>query len=701
MKKFGVFLLAFVCLATGCKNDEMEGPNNGKRPDTSDEVFTAIIDGATRTYLGDEGAVVWDGEDMMTLFKKSGYVQKYTVLGDGGTDIATLRYYPGADSLNTKSDISYDYNYAVYPHLFDAATHDEGAAAAVSAMSADGKLTVNLTCLAEQSYTDNPNVSFENGKALMTAKSDNTSLPFNNALAMLRLNLCSEYKDTFTVKEIRLKADQPLHGSALVDMSLDKPYAVIQDEATAENTVTKMAFETAFPITKGCGLLGLDNNIEGEGGHDFYLLLPQGSYTNFTVEVDALYYENGTVEENPNENELHYAMRWDELEFTRNKIKKVHRPFSAVLSCNDVVYATVLEGLEAAKAKGEQELNVKLELGGYLYWPFFEAYKENIISDIDLPMTIDGENKTLILSDPTHTPTLFSSNNQPVTLKNITFKGTTHYVGLGHYIKNNKTPFDITLENVTFDKMEVLLWAFGAQRAAITAYYGTTTFNNCTILGSKTSDIDPYKSELSGAKDLIHTDPAFCYDILASNSARMIFNGGSYGTIFTYEHAALTANDKTTIDYLYHSGGKSSSWLTSVNNGAVIHEMDVRPLAAANGANIEINEGGKVEVLNLHEIALRSAKRHIVFANGTVDQMTLFGKANEITYEIVAPEGNTTMSVSTTTDSEGRISYVIKNPVNEAVVKVSTTTTTTDAEGNETATTTTTEYTLSAYLANA
>lgn len=701
MKKIGLFLLAVVLIATGCQNDDSLG-SNGKRPDTADEVFTATIEEQTRTYLGDAGAVVWRGEDMMTLYKKSGFVQKYTVLGDGGTDMATLRYYPGADSLNTQSDVAYEYNYAVYPHLFDAATHDDGAAAAVAAMSADGKLTVNLSCLAEQDYTNDPTVSFEDGKALMTAKSLGTSLPFYNALAMLRLNLCSEYKDTFTVKEIRLKADQPLHGTAVVDMTLDKPYAVIQDAATEENTVTKMPFTTAFKISEGCGMLGLDNNVEGSGGHDFYLLLPQGTYTNFSVEVDAMYYENGTVESNPEGNELHYAMTWDELEFTRNQIKKVHRPFSAVLSCNDVVYATVLEGLAAAKANGQQELNVKLELGGYLYWPFFEAYKENIISDIDIPMTIDGDNKTLILSDPTYTPTLFSSYKQPVTLKNITFKGTTHYVGLGHYIKSSSDKFDITLDNVTFSNVEVLLWAFGAQRAAITTYLGTTTFNNCTIIGSKTSDADPYKGELAGAKDLINPDPAFCYDILASNSAHMHFNGGTYGKIFTYEHAALTANDKTTIDYLYHSGGKLQNWLTSVNSGAVIHKMDVRPAAAANGANIEINEGGKVEVMNIYEIALRSGRsRHIVFANGTVDQMTLFGKTNELTYEIVAPEGNTTMTVTSSVDADGRISYVIKNPVNEATIKVSTTTTTTDAEGNATATTSTAEYALSAYLATA
>lgn len=104
---------------------------------------------------------------------------------------------------------------------------------------------------------------------------------------------------------------------------------------------------------------------------------------------------------------------------------------------------------------------------------------------------------------------------------------------------------------------------------------------------------------------------------------------------------------------------------------------------------------------NIHEIALRSSKRHIVFANGTVDQMTLFGKTNELTYEIVAPEGNTTMTVTSSVDADGRISYVIKNPVNEATIKVSTTTTTTDAEGNATATTSTAEYALSAYLATA
>ena len=91
----------------GCSQKEMLSYDNG-----NEKFVGTIVLQDTRTGLGTGGTTIWNDDDAVSIFKRSGYHQMYQVEA-GGSNTATLVYadvsVPNALSLT-------DYNQAVYPY---------------------------------------------------------------------------------------------------------------------------------------------------------------------------------------------------------------------------------------------------------------------------------------------------------------------------------------------------------------------------------------------------------------------------------------------------------------------------------------------------------------------------------------------------------------------------------------------------------
>ena len=249
MKKSFAGIIAIATMAmVGCTQEEQQLI----QIDTND-VFTGIIKvDDSRTTLGENGKIIWSSTDAISIFKKSGYHQKYQVEA-GGSAEAKFKY----AGESQKHNVDLDKNYAVYPYSTN------------HIITAENKFELDLSSLEEQEYTEN---SFENGQSVMTAKSDNTELYFYNALSMIRFKLWSDVPGAYSINKITLtSANNNLNGNAIVNMTKDKPVA--EFNGTGEKTSILNINEPVVLTEEGS-----INNGVATGGHDFYILVPAGEY---------------------------------------------------------------------------------------------------------------------------------------------------------------------------------------------------------------------------------------------------------------------------------------------------------------------------------------------------------------------------------------------------------------------------------------
>ena len=291
MKKRVTGFVAILSMALiGCTKEEATITNG------TNDAYTAIIEvEQTRTNLGSDGSTLWSDEDAVSIFKSSGYHQKYVVEA-GGSSTATLKY----GGVSSQHGVNMAHNYAVYPY---SANHT---------IDAQEMLTLDLSTLAEQSYVEG---SFDNQKAAMTAKSDDKNLSFFNVLSTLRIKLCSDVPGDYSIKSITLtSATQPLNGVATVDMSMDKQPAVFTS-AAVESRSTKLTCVEAVMLNEPCD--------ETTGGHDFYILLPATVFpaNDLTIKIEG---------EDVNGQDLVYEATYPlELALVRSGITTIHHNFEA------------------------------------------------------------------------------------------------------------------------------------------------------------------------------------------------------------------------------------------------------------------------------------------------------------------------------------------------------------------------------------
>ena len=357
-----------------------------------DEVFKGIIEmPATRTSLGADGSTIWSDGDAVSIFKKSGYFQKYQVEA-GGDAIATLIY---AD-YSVKHNVNLTQNYAVYPH------------SEYHTIDSQGNLTLDLSFLAEQSYVEN---TFENGKSVMVAKSSNNDLSFFNALATLRVKLCSEVPGDINITSITLtSATKALNGVATVDMGGDKQPAVFTSTAI-ENKSTTLTCDDAVMLEAAC---------DGTGGHDFYILVPA---TTFPAN-DLMITVNGV---DVNGEDVVYSSTYPSaLTLVRSGITTIHHRFDAAEWTGTIEpkreVATAVELIDALNNSGKIaviELTANIDLSGSDWTP---------IGTNEAPFT-----------------GMLNGNGNKISGLNIS---DTEYAALIAYAGDNATIKNLTLENV-------------------------------------------------------------------------------------------------------------------------------------------------------------------------------------------------------------------------------------------------------------
>ena len=214
MKRILFVAITVAMLFASCANNDDLSQTTLVAPS---EDFTASVDSEVRTSL-DGTAVVWNDEDLLTIFTKTSHNRQYKVknIADGGRT-ATFGYvsYTGSDNTAIAE------NYAVYP--YDA-----------NATLVDGVVATSLS--ATQSYNaTNGNISY----ALMAAKSANNSLAFENAGALMRFKVKSVIPDTFTLKAIKVaSANNNIAGDVTIDLNGEECKAVAATTGVKEITLT-------------------------------------------------------------------------------------------------------------------------------------------------------------------------------------------------------------------------------------------------------------------------------------------------------------------------------------------------------------------------------------------------------------------------------------------------------------------------------
>ena len=237
-----VCILSAVVLA-GCSKEE----NLSEQVKNSTTTFQAVIEsGATKTVLGNGDSdteshpVLWTSGDAIgiTSASASGF-GRYEYRGTEDTEFAEFEGDP----------IEGDLFYAVYPYSGDA-------------VMSGSVLTLELPSV--QEYTE---ASFAPSSSPMVAKSGSTDLEFKNLCGLLKLNLTG----TATVRSVVFRSSgRGVSGQATVDMDYESvPELVMSDGAGTS-------------VTLDCGE-GVA--LSGTVPVPFYIVLPAGTYDDFSIEV--------------------------------------------------------------------------------------------------------------------------------------------------------------------------------------------------------------------------------------------------------------------------------------------------------------------------------------------------------------------------------------------------------------------------------
>lgn len=229
-KNLFAMAIAIALFASCAKSDVDELSFDGMTED-----FIATLATETRTEL-DGNAVVWNDDDLLTIFTKTAHNRKYQIkslTSDGRT--ATFGYVGFTGSDNTKITS----NYTVYP--YDA-----------EATISNGIITTSLQSV--QTYSgESKNLRY----ALMAAKSDDNNFAFQNVGALLRFSVTKIIPDDLVLNEIKISsAENKIAGEINIDLNSDTCTSTISDNGVNEIILSAINTE----ITTGI--------------HSFYVAMP-------------------------------------------------------------------------------------------------------------------------------------------------------------------------------------------------------------------------------------------------------------------------------------------------------------------------------------------------------------------------------------------------------------------------------------------
>lgn len=178
-----------------------------------------------------------------------------------------------------------------------------------------------------------------------------------------------------------------------------------------------------------------------------------------------------------------------------------------------------------------------------------------------------------------------SQNGSPITVNDLTMKGTAQTISLGHYTTSTYNNYNTTFNNVNIIGLEVL--SFSANIAPAVIVYGNATFNNTNIYDTKMSPFDNYGFTV--------------YDLALVNYTSTTINGGKVGTIYTWAKVFLEINNAT-IDTITTQARQVSDFQKGeliIGPGTTVNKIIVKN----KNAKITIKSGATVNTIDYTNLA--------------------------------------------------------------------------------------------------
>ena len=187
-----------------------------------------------------------------------------------------------------------------------------------------------------------------------------------------------------------------------------------------------------------------------------------------------------------------------------------------------------------------------------------------------------------------------------ITINDLTFKGTTQSISLGHWDNSNyenNRKYKTELNNVNIVNLEVVISLNIRVSPAVLAY-GEYTFDNVNIYGTKLSE-----------KFNDYNDPV--WDLVANNYSDGYIKNSKIGTIRTWEYAKLTL-DNSEVELLQIGAQKNKGGVVTIKAGTVIDKLVI----GSSSVVLNIEEGAVVKVLDYNNKT--TSKLTLNIAEGTV-----------------------------------------------------------------------------------
>ena len=233
------------------------------------------------------------------------------------------------------------------------------------------------------------------------------------------------------------------------------------------------------------------------------------------------------------------------------------------------------------------------------YIPFY-----NVLDNME-PVTINGNGHSVtqnIVEDAFYWQTLYnddnnlnramlgnvfsSLNNSKITINDLTFKGITNSISLGHYKNSTYVKYNTELNNVNIVDLDVVSYSAPGIAPAV-MLYGIGTFNNVNLYGTKLSDLDQ--------------SPRWpVYDLAVGNYSNAIINNSKIGSVFTWEQATMTIKNST-VDYIYTKMWNNKGGLI-VDEGSVVDNITVASNIVTSNTKkvlITVKSGAVVNTIDL------------------------------------------------------------------------------------------------------
>ena len=182
-------------------------------------------------------------------------------------------------------------------------------------------------------------------------------------------------------------------------------------------------------------------------------------------------------------------------------------------------------------------------------------------------------------------------------LENVEFSGRIGAVSFGIYGNATTTTSNYHLKNVSITDLTIDSY-FAVNNNGIMSFgaylYGKANLENCKMKGIK------LEGEKNSEGNFINRNELEVYDYFdcaVVNSAEVVFNGGEYGKIYTYEHAKTTITGDVTIDIITTRTIKTSGNGYLKIEGGTINEIKFLPIGSYK-PRITIEEGATVSKID-------------------------------------------------------------------------------------------------------